>query len=242
MLLWDRGWRSHSQLSDLPDFIAWPQLWQGTGLHIWHLSSGSSFRGIMESLRYSFVANDDDSFAVDWLGSKDRFHMQFSNSTGLSFSAPGFPPSFWTIGLPSVLLKLSACIALKHKVIWAGGALVSVRGGRACYWATICNYLSDIVYLGQCDTRARPRLPGPHEGFEDLGGYCHLLIAGMKTNVSSRPETSRRAAVSFPSSVWEQPPSSQSCSRCPEETNRICFMELMANAMCCLAAKNICGV
>lgn len=117
MLLRDRGWRSHSQLSGLPGSIAWLQPWQSTGCHIWRLSSVCSFRGIMKSLRYSFVSNDDDSFAIDWSGRKVRLHVKFSSSACPSFFAPDFPPSSHTIGLSSALHKLSVCTASKHKLI-----------------------------------------------------------------------------------------------------------------------------
>lgn len=70
ILLWKGGWRPHSQVSDLPGYIAQLQPQQRTGHHIWCLSSICSFRGNMDNLRYSFVSNSDDSFAIDWLGSQ----------------------------------------------------------------------------------------------------------------------------------------------------------------------------
>lgn len=95
VVLQEGGRTSRSQVSGLPGYIARPWEQQWTGHQIWCLSSICSLRGIMDSLKYSFVSNDDDRFAIDWLWSKVRLCLKISNSKCLSeFLCSKLPTQF----------------------------------------------------------------------------------------------------------------------------------------------------
>lgn len=163
MPLWEGGWRSHSQASNRPHYIAQPRPWQCPGHWIWCLSSICHFRGIVNSLKYSF---NGDSFAIDSLGSKVRVHMKFSNfkymSEFLCSEVLIRFPDHWS----TECFSQTQCM-LKSKAIWTTGRLVSVHGGRA----EILKYHLQFS-LGHCGAVS--------VACAALGEQCHLLIDGTK--------------------------------------------------------------